>query len=155
MKNTLYVMGFVTLFSAPVMAADLLGNFNKAAEKANAATSQAQAATAKAQTATASAQNVQAGVSAEQLLTDALQARLQPGVTNKNQLVQMLGQPEKTQTTGKTHVWQYKAAAVAEKLASAQAIASAVGVQTPDVSGMVQVVLEGDLLKSYSLLAGK
>jgi hypothetical protein len=155
MKNTLYVMGFVALLSVPVMATDLLGGINKAAEKANAATSQTQAAAAKVQAATTSAQTVQQGASAEQMLTDALQARLQPGVTNKNQLIQMLGQPVETKTTGKTQVWQYKAAAVAEKLANAQAIANAVGVQTPDVSGMVQVVLEGDLLKSYSLLAGK
>lgn len=148
MKNISSVIGLAAILSMPAMAGDLLGKLNKAAEKANTATSQAQAATTK-------AQQVQQEASAEQLLTDALNAKLQPGVTNKTQLVQLLGEPVKTKTNGKTQVLQYKAAAVAEKLTSAQELAGAVGIQTPDVSGMLQVILEGDLFKSYSLLAGK
>lgn len=155
MKKTSSVFGLVALLAMPVIAADLLGDFNKAAQKANAATTDAQTMAAKAQATTTKVQGAQQGATAEQLLTDALAATLQTGVTSKDQLVQMLGEPVKTQTTGKTQVWQYKAAAVAEQLASAQAITNAFGVQTPDVSGTVQVILESDLLKSYSLIAGK
>lgn len=155
MKYSLCALALVSSLSLPA-AADFLGGLNKAVNKVNAVSTQAQDAASKAQDTANKVQDVQQ-TSAQDLLTQALASQLKPGVSTQEQLVQLLGEPEKVSETAEgTTLLQYKAGSVAEKVLTAQSIASAFGVQTPDLSGWLNLTVDSNgLLSAYQLLGAE
>lgn len=143
MKYSLFALALASSLSLPA-SADFLGGLNKAVNKVNSANTQAQEAAAKAQA-------VQQA-SPSELLQQALASQLKEGVTTQDQLLALLGTPESVTTaTDGVQTLKYKASGVAEKVLSAQSIASAFGVQTPDLTGWLSLVVEDGVLSGYQV----
>jgi len=145
MKQSISIALLIGALSSPVMAVDLLGGLNKAVNKANEVNTQAQSVATQAQ---AVEQQVS---SPEALLNQALSNYLKPGVSTQEQVVQFLGEPVSSATEGQTQTLQYKANGIVEKIMTAQAVASAFGVQTPDIDGLLNMVFQNGVLQSYGL----
>jgi hypothetical protein len=149
-QKTLAVVVFgAAAMAQSALALDLLGSLNKASEAANKVSAQAQAVNTSAQSLSAGA-SLQT-VAAQQLLTNALSSQLEEGTTTKADLISLLGEPVKSKVKGKTQTLTYSAESVAAQLETAQAIAAAMGVNTPDISGAVNVVLQGDTVQSFNV----
>ncbi len=155
MKYSLCALALVSTLSLPA-SADFLGGLNKAVNKANSVNTQAQDAATKAQDTATKVQDAQQ-LSAQDLLSQALESQLKPGVTTQQQVVQLLGEPEKVSETAEgAQLLQYKSGSVAEKVLTAQSIAGALGVQTPDLSGWLNLTVDQNgLLSAYQLLGAE
>jgi hypothetical protein len=132
------------------VSADLFGALNKAAETVNSANTAVNNTAANVQAAQASVNSLKT-VAAKEVLMNALSSQLTTGSTTQADLVSLLGEPVKSKTKNKTQTLTYKVDAIAEQLETAELIANAVGIQTPDISGTLNVVLQNDVLKSYSV----
>lgn len=132
------------------VSADLFGALNKAAETVNSANTAVNNTAANVQAAQASVNSLKT-VAAKEVLMNALSSQLTTGSTTQADLVSLLGEPVKSKMKNKTQTLTYKVDAIAEQLETAELIANAVGIQTPDISGTLNVVLQNDVLKSYSV----
>lgn len=132
------------------VSADLFGALNKAAETVNSANTAVNNTAANVQAAQASVNSLKT-VAAKEVLMNALSSQLTTGSTTQADLVSLLGEPLKSKMKNKTQTLTYKVDAIAEQLETAELIANAVGIQTPDISGTLNVVLQNDVLQSYSV----
>lgn len=132
------------------VSADLFGALNKAAETVNSANTAVNNTAANVQAAQASVNSLKT-VAAKEVLMNALSSQLTTGSTTQADLVSLLGEPVKSKMKNKTQTLTYKVDAIAEQLETAELIANAVGIQTPDISGTLNVVLQNNVLKSYSV----
>ena len=132
------------------VSADLFGALNKAAETVNSANTAVSNTAANVQAAQASVNSLKT-VAAKEVLMNALSSQLTTGSTTQADLVSLLGEPVKSKMKNKTQTLTYKVDAIAEQLETAELIANAVGIQTPDISGTLNVVLQNNVLKSYSV----
>lgn len=132
------------------VSADLFGALNKAAETVNSANTAVNNNAANVQAAQASVNSLKT-VAAKEVLMNALSSQLTTGSTTQADLVSLLGEPVKSKMKNKTQTLTYKVDAIAEQLETAELIANVVGIQTPDISGTLNVVLQNNVLKSYSV----
>lgn len=139
-------VGFLSLPSH----ADLFGALNKASDTINKVNSTAQATSDNLQAAQNGVNALKTGAAKEALMST-LSSRLSKGETTQSELIALLGEPVKSKVKGKAKTLTYKIAGVAEHLETVELIANAAGIQTPMLSGTLDLVLRDDLLQSYDV----